>query len=91
MTVWYSSFDNDIMSDRAHEEYFESLVEDWMTQDNFAAFLEERYYIQDIFNFSEEEKEDAREEFRQWAHEKAEDDDVYGPYEVRLASDEVEE
>lgn len=91
MTVWYSSFDNDIMSDRAHEEYFESLVEDWMTQDNFAAFLEERYYIQDIFNFSEREKEDAREEFRQWAREKAEDDDVYGPYEVRLASDEVEE
>lgn len=91
MTVWYSSFDNDIMSDRAHEEYFESLVEDWMTQDNFAAFLEERYYIQDIFNFSEREKADAREEFRQWAHEKAEDDDVYGPYEVRLASDEVEE
>lgn len=91
MTVWYSSFDNDIMSDRAHEEYFESLIEDWMTQDNFAAFLEERYYIQDIFNFSEREKEDAREEFRQWAREKAEDDDVYGPYEVRLASDEVEE
>lgn len=91
MTVWYSSFDNDIMSDRAHEEYFESLIEDWMTQDNFAAFLEERYYIQDIFNFSEREKADAREEFRQWAHEKAEDDDVYGPYEVRLASDEVEE
>ncbi len=91
MTVWYSSFDNDVMSDRAHEEYFESLIEDWMTQDNFAAFLEERYYIQDIFNFSEREKADAREEFRQWAHEKAEDDDVYGPYEVRLASDEVEE
>lgn len=56
MTVWYSSFDNDIMSDRAHEEYFESLIEDWMTQDNFAAFLEERYYIQDIFNFSERGK-----------------------------------
>lgn len=91
MTVWYSSFDNDMMSDRAHEEYFESLIEDWMTQDNFAAFLEERYYIQDIFNFSEREKADAREEFRQWAQEKAEDDDVYGPYEVRLASDEEEE
>lgn len=41
MTVWYSSFDNDMMSDRAHE--------------------------------------------------KALDDDVYVPYEVRLASDEVEE
>lgn len=91
MTVWYSSFDNDVMSDRAHEEYFESLIEDWMTQDNFAAFLEERYYIQDIFNFSEREKVDALEKFRQWAHEKAEDDDVYAPYEVRLASDEVEE
>lgn len=64
MTVWYSSFDNDVMSDRAHEEYFESLIEDWMTQDNFAVFLEERYYIQDIFNFSEREKADALEEFR---------------------------
>lgn len=91
MTVWYSSFDNDVMSDRAHEEYFESLMEDWTTPDNFTVFLDERYYIQDVFNFSESEKADALEEFRQWAHEKAEDDDVYVPYDVRLASDEEEE
>ena len=91
MTVWYSSYDNEIISDRAHEEHFNELMEDWMTQDNFAVFLEERYYIQDIFNFSGREKADAREEFRQWAHEKALDDDVYVPYDVRLANDEVEE
>lgn len=91
MTVWYSSFDNDVMSDRAHEEYFESLMEDWTTPDNFTVFLDERYYIQDVFNFSESEKADALEEFKEWAREKAEDDDVYVPYDVRLASDEEEE
>lgn len=91
MTVWYSSFDNKIMSDCAHKEYFNELIEEWTTPDNFSVFLDERYYIQDVFNFSESEKADALEEFRQWAHEKAEDDDVYAPYDVRLASDEVEE
>lgn len=91
MTVWYSSFDNDVMSDRAHEEYFNSLVDDWKTKDNFKVFLEENYYIDEIFEFTDADREEARLQFEDWAHEKAEDDDVYGPYEVRLASDEVEE
>lgn len=91
MTVWYSSFDNDVMSDRAHEEYFNSLVDDWKTKDNFKVFLEENYYIDEIFEFTDADREKARLQFEDWAHEKAEDDDVYGPYEVRLASDEVEE
>ena len=43
------------------------------------------------FEFTDADREEARLQFEDWAHEKAEDDDVYGPYEVRLASDEVEE
>ena len=91
MTVWYSSFDNDMMSDRAHEEHFESLVDDWKTKENFNVFLEENYYLDEIFEFTDAERDDARERFANWAREKAEDDDVYAPYEVRLASDEEEE
>lgn len=91
MTVWYSSFDNDIMSDRAHEEYFDSLVDDWKTKDNFSTFLEENYYLDEIFEFTDAERDEARERFADWAREKAKDNDVYAPYDVRLASDEVEE
>lgn len=91
MTVWYSSYNNDVMSDRAHEEYFESLVENWMTQDNFSAFLEEKYYTYELFEFTDHDRAIAREEFYEWAQEKAEDDDMYEELEVRLASDEVEE
>lgn len=91
MTVWYSSYNNDVMSDRAHEEYFESLVEDWMTQDNFTTFLEEKYYTYELFEFTDADRAIAKEEFYEWAQEKAEDDDTYEPLEVRLASDEVEE
>lgn len=91
MTVWYSSFDNDVMSDRAHEEYFESLVDDWKTKENFNAFLEENYYTEELFEFTDAKRDDARKRFATWARERAEDDDVYEPYEVRLASDEVEE
>lgn len=91
MTVWYSSFNDDMISDCAHEKYFNELIEEWTTPDNFSDFLEEHYYIQDVFNFTESEKADALEEFQQWAREKAADDDVYVPYEVRLASDGVEE
>lgn len=91
MTVWYSSFDDDIISDRAHEEYFNALMEEWTVPDNFATFLDEHYYIQDVFNFSESEKADALEKFQGWAREKAADDDLYVPYEVQLARDEVEE
>lgn len=91
MTVWYSSYDSEIISDRAHEEYFDSLVEDWKTKDNFNVFLEENYSINEIFEFTDAERYEARERFADWAREKAENDDVYEPYEVRLASDEVEE
>lgn len=91
MTVWYSSFDNDMMSDRAHEEYFNSLMDDWKTKESFNAFLEENYSLDEIFEFTDDERDEARERFADWAHEKALDDDVYVPYEVRLASDEVEE
>lgn len=90
MTVWYSSYDSKIISDRAHEEYFDSLVEDWKTKDNFNVFLEENYSIDEIFEFTDAERYEARERFADWAREKAENDDVYEPYEVRLASDEVE-
>lgn len=90
MTVWYSSYDSEIISDRAHEEYFDSLVEDWKTKDNFNVFLEENYSIDEIFEFTDAERYEARERFADWAREKAENDDVYEPYEVRLASDEVE-
>lgn len=90
MTVWYSSYDSEIISDRAHEEYFDSLVEDWKTKDNFNVFLEENYSIDEIFEFTDAERYEARERFADWAREKAENDDVYEPYEVRLASDEME-
>ena len=90
MTVWYSSFDSEIISDRAHDEYFDSLVEDWKTKDNFNVFLEENYSIDKIFEFTDAERDEARERFADWAREKAENDDVYEPYEVRLASYEVE-
>lgn len=91
MTVWYSAFDDNMMSDRAHEEYFNNLWDDWKTKDNFSTFLEENYYIDEIFEFTDADREEARLQFEDWAHEKAEDDDVYAPYEVQLASDEVEE
>ena len=91
MTVWYSSFDSEIISDRAHEEYFDSLVDDWKTKDNFNVFLEDNYYPDEIFEFTDTERDEARERFADWAYKKALDDDVYVPYDVRLASDEVEE
>lgn len=57
MTVWYSSFDNDMMSDRAHEEYFNGLMDDWKTKENFNVFLEETYYIDEIFEFTDAERD----------------------------------
>lgn len=91
MTVWYSSYDNEVMSDRAHEEYFESLMDDWKTKENFNVFLEENYYLDEIFEFTDAERDEAREKFADWAREKAEGDDMYEALEVRLASDEEEE
>lgn len=91
MTVWYSSFNNDMMSDRAHEEYFNGLMDDWKTRESFKAFLEENYYLDEIFEFTDADRDEAREKFAEWAREKAEWDDTYEAFEVRLASDEEEE
>ena len=91
MIVWYSSDSNEIISTRAHEEYLDNIADDWKTKDNFNVFLEENYYPDEIFEFTDAERDEARERFADWAREKAENDDVYVPYDVRLASDEVEE
>lgn len=90
MTVWYSSFDNDMMSDRAHEEHFNALMESYDSNDDFEAFLGETYSLIELFNLTEYERGKAREAFEDWKREKALDDDVYVPYDVRLANDEVE-
>lgn len=91
MTVWYSSYNSEIISDRAHEEYFDNLVEDYNGDDNFEAFLSENYSPTELFHFTNDERNEALERFADWVREKAENDDLYEPYEVRLASDEVEE
>lgn len=91
MTVWYSSFDNDMMSDRAHEEHFKALVESYDSDDDFEAFLGENYSLIELFTLTKCERDKVREAFEAWKREKALDDDVYVPYEVQLASGEVEE
>lgn len=91
MTVWYSSYDNEIISDRAHEEYLDNLIESYSTDDNFESFLDETYYTSELFNFTDADREEARQQFEDWTRERADNDDTYEPYEVQLASDEVEE
>lgn len=91
MTVWYSSYDNEIISDCAHEEYLDDLMESYNTEDSFDAFLEENYYTREVFNFTDADRDEARQQFKDWARERVDNDDMYKPYEVRLASDEVEE
>ena len=91
MTVWYSSYNSEIISDRAHEEYFDNLMGSYDTEDNFESFLDETYYTSELFNFTDADREEARQRFKDWVREKAENDDLYEPYEVRLASDEMEE
>ena len=91
MTVWYSSYNSEIISDRAHEEYFDNLMGSYDTEDNFGSFLDETYYTSELFNFTDADREEARQRFKDWVREKAENDDLYEPYEVRLASDEMEE
>ena len=91
MIVWYSSYDNEIMSDRAHEEHFNALVESYDSNDDLEAFLVENYSFIELFNLTERGRDEVREAFEAWKREKALDDDMYEPYEVRLASDEVEE
>lgn len=91
MTVWYSSYDNKIISDRAHEEYLDNLVESYDTEDNFESFLDETYYTSELFNFTDADREKARQQFADWMRERADNEDMYELYEVRLANDEVEE
>ena len=71
MTVWYSSFDNDMMSDRAHEEHFNALMESYDSNDDFEAFLGETYSFIELFNLTEYERGKAREAFEDWKREKA--------------------
>lgn len=42
MKVWYSSRNNDILSDYAHKKYFDALVGTWQTDEKFKSFLEEK-------------------------------------------------
>lgn len=91
MRVWYNSYDNEIISDRAHDEYFDSLVEDYDSEDDFEAFLSESYSPIELLNFTNADRDEAQQRFKYWKFDRAEAHDVYEPYEVRLASDEVEE
>lgn len=90
MTVWYNSYTNKFLSDRAHEEYFNNLMKSYDTDYNFEVFLGENYSPTELFHFTNDERNEALERFADWVREKAENDDLYEPYEVRLASDEVE-
>lgn len=90
MTVWYSSYDNEIISDRAHDEYFNNLMESYDMADSFESFLEEHFTFTQVFGLTEYERDEVQKEFANWRHERAEAKDIYTPYEVRLASDEVE-
>lgn len=91
MTVWYSSFDEEIISDHAHEEYLNNLIESYDTEENFKEFLDGIYYSTELFNFTDADREKARQEFEDWLRERADNDDMYESYEVRFANDEVEE
>lgn len=91
MRVWYNSYNNEIISDRAHDEYFDSLVEDYNSEDNFEAFLSENYSPTELFHFTNADRDEAQQRFKYWKLDRAEANDIYVPYDVRLASDEVEE
>ncbi len=91
MRVWYNSYDNEVISDRAHDEYFDSLVEDYDSKDDFEAFLSESYSPIELLNFTDADRDEAQQRFKYWKLDQAEANDIYEPYEVRLASDEVEE
>lgn len=90
MTVWYNSYNNKFLSDRAHEEYLNNLVKSYDTDDNFVVFLKENYSRAELFNFTDADREEARQQFMDWTREQAERNDVHDPFEVELASDEVE-
>lgn len=91
MRVWYSSYNNEIISDSAHDEYFDSLVEDYNSDDDFETFLSENYSPAELSHFTNADRDEAQQRFKYWTFDRAEANDIYKPYEVRLASDEVEE
>lgn len=91
MTVWYNSYNNKFLSDRAHEEYFNNLVKSYNTDYNFEVFLGEHYSPTELFNLTEVDRQEARQQFEDWTREEAKRNDVHDPFEVELASDEVEE
>lgn len=91
MTVWYSSYANEVISDRAHEEFLDDMMESYNTTDNFETFLDVTYCTMELFNFTDADRDKARQEFEDWTYERAKDADMYEPYEVQLANDEVEE
>lgn len=92
MTVWYNADKDEIISNRAHKEYLDNLIESYSANsDDFEAFLSSVFYFTEVFNFTDADREKAREEFKEWLYERADDNDIYKPYKVKLASDEVEE
>ena len=91
MTVWYNSYNNKFLSDRAHEEYFNNLMKSYDTDYNFEVFLGENYSPTELFNFTEVDRQGARLQFDDWTCVEAKRNDVHDPFEVELASDETEE
>ena len=61
------------------------------TDYNFVVFLKENYTPTELFNFTEVDRQKARQQFEDWTREEAERNDVHDPFEVELANDEVEE
>ena len=90
MTVWYNSYNNKFLSDRAHEEYFNNLVKSYNTDYNFEVFLGEHYSPTELFNLTEVDRQGARLQFEDWTREKSKRNDVHAPFEVELSSYEVE-
>ena len=92
MTVWYNADKDEIISNRAHDKYLNDLIESYSANsDDFEAFLNSTYYYTEVFNFNDADRERVREEFMNWLYERADANDIYKPYDVRLASAEVEE
>lgn len=90
MKVWYSSCNNDILSDYAHKKYFDAIVDIWQTDEKFKSFLEEKYSLIELFNFTDADRDKAKEDFGFWAYEKANCRDTYKPYMVQFMKDEEE-
>ena len=92
MTVWYNADKDEIISDRAHDKYLNDLIESNSANSaDLEALLRSTYYYTEVFNFPDADRKEVREEFMDWLYERADSNDIYKPYEVKLASDEVEE